>query len=214
MTKALQNQLKALAPLLLFFGGKIDAQSNVKITTTDSIVYRTKDPIITSSFQKPQVVYANLFGEGSLLSINYDRRFKKQNDGWGWHAGIGGLVYSDWAISMVEINLPVGINYLIGKKGNFLELGINESIVYDNLKQEGEEYNNSGNLYGITISAEDPHKLWSFTSGTIGYRRQPKNSGFCFRVGILPFIAYIDGKLKNPNPNQSVTGYMSFGYKF
>jgi hypothetical protein len=182
--------------------------TNGSLKTPSDILNRNKDLTISSTIRKPQVIYLNLFGEGNLLSINYDRRFKNQNDGWGWHAGIGGLVLSE--DNFTEINLPVGINYLIGKKGNFLELGLNESIIFDKLTQPAGGEADLTNLYGITIHGTN--SLWSLTSGTIGYRLQPKNSGFCFRVGILPYITFIDGKLEKPS--QSPTGYMSFGYKF
>ncbi len=184
------------------------APPSSKPSCGDSIFYPTLVQKNVAYKRKPQLIYLNLWGEGNLLSINYDRRFKNQLDGWGWHVGIGGIVLPDY--NFTEINLPVGVNYLMGNKGNYLELGINESVVFDKLSQpEGGEAEITS-LYGVNIHGTN--SLWSLTSGTIGYRRQPKNSGFCFRVGILPFITYIDGKLEKPI--QSPTGYMSFGYKF
>ena len=75
---------------------------------------------------KLNMVYVQLFGNGIVLSANYERQlFKKP--GFGIHAGIGicGEEGFYWN-GTYRITIPVGINYLLPLKRNnrFIDFGI------------------------------------------------------------------------------------------
>lgn len=111
-------------------------------------------------------VYAELGGPG-LASINYDMRFGKRSDGLGFRAGFGG--FSIDGISVLFV--PVGLNYLIGRDNrNYLELGA--AFTYVNFKE--------------SITSDNGNFTSSFGSLNLGYRLQPANGGFSFRVVITP----------------------------
>ena len=67
------------------------------------------------------------FGTGSLFSIKFDSRITKNENGVGFSVGIGGSplgVLEESCNSGFKLAIPVGLNYLIGKTKNLLELGV------------------------------------------------------------------------------------------
>ncbi len=134
-----------------------------------------------------QSVYVELGGPG-ILSVNYDTRFTKQDDGIGGRIGVGG--YNFDGESMLAI--PLGLTYLLGKDDkNYFEVG--GGVTFINYKTD-DTYFEPGGLNS------------TFGHLTFGYRLQPKNGGFLFRAAIVPiitkngFIPYYAG--------------IGFGYKF
>ncbi len=135
-------------------------------------------------------IYFELGGAG-LATVNYDMRFQKKNDGFGFKVGIGGFKVDEENALFV----PLGVNYLIGKdERNYFELGLGVTIV--TIKEI--VYNN-GTTTNDRFSSTFGHAFF-------GYRLQPKDGGFLFRAGLTPifnrdgFIPYWAG--------------VSFGYKF
>ena len=135
-------------------------------------------------------VYFELGGAG-LATVNYDMRFQKKNDGFGFKVGIGGFKVDEENALFV----PLGVNYLIGKdERNYFEVGLGVTIV--TIKEI--VYNN-GTPTNDRFSSTFGHAFF-------GYRLQPKDGGFLFRAGLTPifnrdgFIPYWAG--------------VSFGYKF
>lgn len=135
-------------------------------------------------------LYFELGGAG-LATVNYDMRFQKKNDGFGFKVGFGGFKIAESNALLV----PVGINYLIGKDNrNYFEVGLGLTIVTVN-----ERYYNNGETTRDRFSSTFGHAFF-------GYRLQPKDGGFLFRAGLTPvfdgysFIPYWAG--------------VSFGYKF
>ncbi len=163
----------------------------------DTVYLKKESNLKTITDREPQAVFVELFGPG-LFSINYDRRFKKQTEGWGYRGGLG-YINSSGDYSVVTV--PVGINYLAGKKGRFFELGLNESLFFVKVNPINLYYSDA--LYGVNL---DESKTIAVTTATIGYRSQPTNGGFCFRVGLLPYTTF------SGPPNLSI--YISFGYNF
>ena len=141
------------------------------------------------SFTKAQssakAVYAEIGGPG-FASINYDMRFAKKEDGFGFRAGIGGFTIDNSSIMF----FPMALNYITSKdQKNYFELGLG--------------------LTPVSISngsSSSSHFSTTFGHMNIGYRLQPKAGGFLFRAGITPifgngfFFPYYAG--------------LSFGYKF
>jgi hypothetical protein len=135
-------------------------------------------------------VYLEVLGP-SGLAINYDTRFSKKQNGIGGRLGIGIIPFDDDGSDSraTVVTLPVGINYLFGKgKKNYFEAGAGFTGVFTSFEEDDEKLTSS---FGHVL---------------LGYRYQPLQKGFTFRVFLSPvfdserFIPYYGG--------------VSFGYKF
>jgi hypothetical protein len=149
----------------------------------------------------PNGIYLEVGGNGLLYTFNYDRFMSNDIS---LRAGIEyiGLAAAggDVSVSISMLLIPVTFNYFIashsdGKVGSSkLELGAGVLIV--NLSgtasgSAGNVFSNSG--FGIGGTA------------TIGYRYQPSDGGFIFRIGFTPLFGPA-GFLP--------FGGLSFGYGF
>jgi hypothetical protein len=146
-----------------------------------------------------KTVSAEFLGPG-ISSINYDMRLKGQ-DGIGFRAGVGyGLVEGSLTINTTTTNtkidlftFPIGVNYLLGKNTiHFFEIGAGFTPVWVKVRKDN------------TIT--DNKFLNSYGHLHFGYRKQPKEKGFCFRAGITPIFGkgfFIP-----------LYGSIAFGYKF
>lgn len=139
-------------------------------------------------------VYAELGGPG-VVSLNFDSRFSKKEDGLGGRIGIGGFTFRDWFDDgqTTVIFIPLGLNYLLGKDGkNYFEMGASITPVITSYKG----------------SASGDDETFSSTFGNVlfGYRLQPKNGGFTFRGFLSPIISK-EGLFP-------FYGGISLGYKF
>ncbi|TAF47243.1 MAG: hypothetical protein EAZ64_00780 [Sphingobacteriales bacterium] len=79
----------------------------------------------TPTVKRAQNVYVELLGQGIFLTANYDTRFANKRDGRGGRAGIGFISAGSSAITTI----PIGINYLIGKKSSFFEVGLGVTYI-------------------------------------------------------------------------------------
>lgn len=145
-------------------------------------------------------VYFELIGNGGFYSVNYDTRFNKRPDGFGGRVGLGYVAlasdddFEDY--QRHSFTVPIGINYLAGKNGNYFEAGA--GITYY-----------SGNIYlidniGDSKNGESTNGV--FGNLTFGYRKQPIDGGFTVRAGVSPIIT-----------KHSFIPYwphLSFGYAF
>lgn len=64
-------------------------------------------------------LYLEVGGAGVIYSINYDRRFGRVENGWGFRLGAGGAGGNGTGY----LAIPAQLNYLLGNSGNYLELG-------------------------------------------------------------------------------------------
>jgi len=71
---------------------------------------------------RPQFLTIEGVGNAKHLSVNYDSRFAPGMGGFGFRAGLGGT-WSHYGRDNVSVNIPVGINYLIGSDKHFGEIG-------------------------------------------------------------------------------------------
>jgi len=114
--------------------------------------------------------YLELGGPG-LISLNVERRLTHETNGLGLRVGAGAVIGFSDATAGTILALPVGVNYLIGQKEtNLLELGA-----------------------GITCIRANNTPLKGDFQGTFGhflagYRFQPRESNFMFRVFISPIF--------------------------
>jgi hypothetical protein len=129
---------------------------------------------------RAQNVFGELGGNGVFLSLNYDTRFSKKDNGLGGRAGIGfipGFSFGFGAVSTI-ITFPFGLNYLVGRGPNYLEVGAGATIS-----------TGAVSLLGIGAKANGVDFVPS-----IGYRYQPRKKGFTGRVVISPFIGNEDAQ--------------------
>lgn len=82
--------------------------------------YRAFSQELTES---PQYLALELVGNAGHLSVNYDSRFAPKKSGLGFRIGVGGT-WSYYNRDQISLNIPAGLNYLIGENKNFAEIGI------------------------------------------------------------------------------------------
>jgi hypothetical protein len=133
-------------------------------------------------------------GPGLLYSLNYERLLEQQ---FGLRIGLSYQSFSATAsgggssssASATFITIPVIASYQGLRAGNHvLELGAGGTAVYA-----------SGSASGTGMAANGSG-MTALGTAIIGYRRQPMNGGFQFRIGVEALV----GKglsLSNPDPN-------------
>lgn len=126
-------------------------------------------------------IYLEFLGQGILYSLNYDYRVTEH---FSLRAG-----FSQWSIdppfilSTKEVRLtlfPLMVNYLSGSGTSNFELGI--GIVPASVSLQEQDV-----FFGIETEGEDNRILGTVT---IGYRAQPRDGGFVFRVGLTPLFTF------------------------
>lgn len=147
-------------------------------------------------------------GPGLLYSLNYERIVERD---FGLRIGFSYTSFSATATSggttasasAAFVTVPVIVSYLGVSSGNHaLELGAGGTMVYA-----------SGSASGTGIAASGSGMMGLGTL-LVGYRRQPVDGGFQFRIGLEALM----GKglaLSNPDPNAFGVlpwMYMSFGF--
>lgn len=186
--------------LMLFLGG-LKAQTNGKAILSQ------------------RTIYAEIGGAAIPIGINYDSRFREDSR-WGYRIGVAYMkdmkefqMYRGLDIERISgMNIPMEINYLIGRKGtkNKLELGAglnlgfyNEEIGY----QEDWDIDNE-------VITDSRFMVGYFMFANIGYRLQPRN-GFLFRVGVIPIFDFgWKGSIANYVNVSMFIPYLGFGYAF
>jgi len=136
-------------------------------------------------------IYAEGLGPGLLYSINYDRLII---DDLAVRVGFSymsfGASSGSSSASASFLSFPITASYLgVGSAKHILELGGGADIVYATGSASGVGVSTSGSGVGA--------------AGTvlIGYRLQPPNGGFNFRVGLSPMFG----------PGFNLSGSTSFG---
>jgi hypothetical protein len=141
-------------------------------------------------------VYFELFGTGIFYSVNYERRISPHVSlragftSWSLHGGLFTILGIE-KLSMTAF--PVMVNYLTGPmKSSHLEIGagLMPSFFSGKALFTGSEGANNQSLLVGTAS--------------IGYRYQPPDGGFFFRIALTPLLGQIVG----------YTGGLSFGLTF
>lgn len=138
---------------------------------------------------KNKFVFAEILGSGGVYSLNYDFRFDKNTiNKWGLRAGIEYLPlntynYSGDKLTYSTVLFPFMVNYLIGKRNKFLELGLGAVYVFKwkhgKLKAEEYEY------FIRNINRRIPKSYGAFS---IGYRRNPIKGKIMWGIGVTPLI--------------------------
>jgi hypothetical protein len=115
----------------------------------------------------------NIFFEGGgpsfKLSVNYDTRFGNRRNGLGGRAGIGYMSLDGYR----ELVIPVQLNYLVGRKDKFLEIGAGASYL------TASDYLDYRRFLGTLKSTV-------VATGTVGYRYQPQKGGCIAGISFNP----------------------------
>jgi hypothetical protein len=149
-------------------------------------------------------IYAELLGNGGLYSINYDRRL----GGGGASVRVGAAMWETEGGLFVSVPderhrfllAPVLLNLLTGAGTHHLELG-------------------GGVLVGsetVTRGLGSPSERSALLSatGTLGYRRQPPDGGFVFRIGLTPVYGFGPEDTAYPEKGFFFSGGLSLGISF
>lgn len=130
------------------------------------------EPLLCQELPKRNAVFVEVYGAGIFHSVNYDIRFDQVCNGLGTRIGLG---YT--AIDGVRVvTIPIAVNYLVGRKHNFLELGVGGTAIFLN----------QGNI-SAPASGPEISDSTIILHAMIGYRRVSA-SGFLFRTGITPLF--------------------------
>ena len=119
-------------------------------------------------------IFLEILGNGLFYSLNYDHKIFNHLS-----ARIGGMYLgvsegvTDQNVSLLLV--PVMANYLVGSGSSRLEIGAGLTLgsAGGNIDAAGGDFDEGG--------------LAAFTS-TIGYRLQPTDGGFLFRIGFTPIF--------------------------
>jgi hypothetical protein len=142
-------------------------------------------------------IYVDLLGPGVVYSLNYDREIF---DDVSARIGISYLSVSasdglGESAASSYLSIPITASYLgIGSKSNMLEVGGGVAII-----------SYKGEAVVDTEGAEEDGTLLAMTA-LVGYRHQPADGGFVFRVGLSPMMVFSSGFLP--------WGYLSLGAAF
>lgn len=134
-------------------------------------------------------MYLEVGGPGLAISANYDTRFKKERNGWGYRVGLGYFASGGNNV----LTVPFQINYLIGEHSHMLELGAGTTFLNSNGTNVGNSKFEFDKVTGFIATA------------AIGYRFQPEHKGINVRIAFVP-ILYDEGII--------AAGGISVGYTF
>lgn len=148
-----------------------------------------------------KTIFVEAGGNGYNVSLNYDMRFNKNsNSGLGFRVGTSAII-ENYPISkdrLTRWTFPLEINYLLGKKLHFLDLGIGLTPHYVKY-----EYGNP-----LFITSKD---LIYLTVPSIGYRFQGKK-GLMLKANYTPNFRYVDLPDEKIHISQSIG--LCVGYSF
>jgi hypothetical protein len=123
-------------------------------------------------FAQTRSLFLEFGGNGCGLSANFDSRFGKKENGFGYRVGIGfapgfGKVADDVVSLPVDFTIPIGINHLAGKGPHYFESGLGLTFI------SGSEVGSGNQLFFIP---------------NIGYRYAKIGKGFQGRIVTTPLI--------------------------
>lgn len=163
---------------------------------------------ITSIELQKNTIYAEVGGNGTLYSLNFDQIFLAA-DNFRLSGRIGLGVTSNVFSGDIDPIIPVEWNLWWGGKNNhYFETGI--GVVAALGAQETSASLSNTTESGVTIRRpvgnKEYNSMYAFTR--LGYRYQSTNGGLFFRAGLTPTItAYA----KNASPSPRLEGSISVG---
>jgi len=140
-------------------------------------------------------IYVEVLGQGVLYSINYDYRLTPHI---GLRAGFTTWSLPSFLFAVGELKFtgfPIMVNYLSGEGSSHLELGI--GVIPAVISFDGQVI-----FFDTEFNEEATTVLGT---ATLGYRLQPQDGGFVFRIGLTPLFTFKEAQL---------TGGLSLGFAF
>lgn len=173
----------------------------------------------TVTQERDKSLYLEIGGPSNFVGLNYEAKFKP-GSAWGYRVGLA-FAYaasSDYLFNNYNSarawTVPMGVNYLIGRKRSKLELGAGIDLGLYNLHYT--EWNVAlnptdpdGPITYESISKKD-NCFEYFLYTNIGYRHVSKK-GFLFRIGITPTFSFGG---KHDFKGLWLSPYISFGKSF
>jgi hypothetical protein len=121
---------------------------------------------------RAQAIYMEMLGNGITYSFNYDIRFMESQKGPGARVGLSGF-----DVGNVEVySFPVMVNYLLGNKNKYFEIGVGGTYYNANLRFLIRELPRNG-VVGTMV---------------FGYRYQPID-GMLFKASLTPVFGSVSG---------------------
>lgn len=164
------------SPLTGFWGFNMQFDYDLKKKSGGILKTHTEPSDLMERYRKS--LYVEHRGSGISLTANYDMRLKKnRNDGLGFKAGFGdGRTYytpvtnNNKSTKRKYISVPLGMNYIIGKRRHGLEAGIGYTpqLALDKV--------------------EDGPGFISTIPFNLGYRFQPIKEGLIVRAAWTPTL--------------------------
>ena len=146
-------------------------------------------PVKSQEEIRGKALYAELFGPGVLFSFNFDSRFKAGEQlGFGYRLGVGFGVadfaketIDEWGYEYYEsteyrsyYTIPVGLNYILGKKNSPHTFEVGAGATFLTRK--------------VSLYCYDVKTPGYFTGHLSLMYRRVTDGGFLFRAGFTPII--------------------------
>jgi hypothetical protein len=144
------------------------------------------------SFKK-NTIYAELLGQGSLWSLNYERKFainemisQTVSVGFTTNRNVGDLFLDQSFFNFGNgfyFGSPLSYHLIIGKRSSHLDLGIGLTGLY---------YKGAGWYHDgfCTSSSPDIRSFKSYIVPSISYRFQKNNGGLFFKMSYSPMFSF------------------------
>ncbi len=127
-------------------------------------------------------IYLEAGGNGGYGSINYDR-ILRQNRRFKLSGHIGaGFTYKE-SFDKATPLIPVEVDVLIGEYKNFMELGLGYTAGWAYQRYQSAEATN-----GTRAQYALRKEFVTYGFARLGYRYQPSQSGWLFRLGFTPIF--------------------------
>ncbi len=137
-------------------------------------------------------IYLELLGQGILGSVNYEYRFSPN-----WSGRVGFTTESIFIPIGLDIDItgsPIMINFLTGHASHHFEMGLGVFAAW----VKGDDF------WGMKMDTDE--EFMPLYTATIGYRHQPRTTGFIYKLGFTPLF--------NGDGEGSIWAGLSLGYTF
>ncbi len=177
---------------------------------------KAQEQVAPSAKKFKYAVYGEVGSITAGIGLGVDMRFQKGVcNAWGGNIAVGVFPTPN----ELAFSLPIGFNYLIGKKKHFFELAITTTPI---LELEGRRYYDNGeDIHAGNHDLVAENSRYSFTSyrrakfhllmhPTVGWRFQKPKEGVFVAIGLGPILKLYSQELKS----FPVGGYIRAGYTF
>jgi hypothetical protein len=132
-----------------------------------------------SKGQKSKSVFLEVGGNGGAFSVNFDSRLSDSEKGLGYRAGVGFIPPSYVYVESrpTTWTIPVGVNYLFGRRRHYLETGLGLTPYFFN-----------GTVSDVMGIQKNDKGIGMLLIPSAGYRYAPPGKAFQGRLFVSPLI--------------------------